>query len=149
MPKSWRPFQIQQMPDGQVLFHNNRYHVFVRKLRNPQEGGPDIVHLSIRDNERTARHDWRDFQRIKNEILGPESELIELYPRESHVVDMSNQFHLWGFITEEPVFTKMGLCWEQGRAIWNGNPATKPDVPNTEKAVQRPIRDSNGSFKEL
>ena len=142
MPKSWRPWNIEDKGDLGVLFSNNRYHVFVRKLRNPQEGGPDIVHLSIRDNERTPRHDWRDFQRIKNEILGPEYELMELYPRESHLVDLSNQFHLWGFLTEEPLFTKMGLGWEQGRNIWNGDPTTKPNVPNTDNAVQRPIRAS-------
>jgi hypothetical protein len=142
MPKSWRPFQIQELGDQGVLFHNNRYHVFVRKLRNPQENGPDIIHLSIRDNERTAKHDWRDYQRIKNEIVGPEMEMVEMYPRESHLVDYANQYHLWGFITEEPLFTRMGLCWEQGRNVWDGDPATKPNVANTEKAVQRPMRTS-------
>jgi hypothetical protein len=143
MPKSWKPFRAQQGPDPKslgFLLHNNRYHVFVRRLANPVEGGPDIIHLSIRDNERSARHDWRDFQRIKNEIVGPEIEMVEVYPRESHLVDNANQFHLWGFLTEEPVFTKMGLAWEQGRLVWDGDPDTKPTVPNAEKAVQRPIR---------
>jgi hypothetical protein len=143
MPQSWQPFQIQELPEGQgVLFHNDRYHVIVRKLRNPQVGWPDIVHLSIRDNERTAKHDWRDFQRIKNQIIGPEAELVEVYPRESQLVDLSNQYHLFGFLSDEPVFTKLGLCWEQGRCIWDGDPATKPDVPNTENAVQRPITET-------
>jgi hypothetical protein len=141
MPKSWRPFQVQQVSDdkgGGVLFHNNRYHVIVYKYRNPQEGGPDIIHLSIRDNERSAKHDWRDLQRIKNEIVGPEAELVEVYPRESQLVDYANQYHLWGFLTEEPIFTKMGLCWEQGRQIWDGVDP-RPDVPGTENAVQRPL----------
>lgn len=80
-----------------MLFHNNRYHVFMRRVRNPQEGGPDILHLSIRDNQRSAAHDWRDFQKIKNELVGPEFEMVEVYPCESHLVDLSNQFHLWGF----------------------------------------------------
>jgi hypothetical protein len=139
--KSWQPFkQGQDTPYG-LLFHNNRYHVFVRRVRNPQEGGPDIIHLSIRDNERSARHDWRDFQRIKNELLGPEYELVEMYPRESHVVDLSNQFHLFGFLTTEPIFTRMGLGWEQGRNIWDGI-SPRPDVPghDVSKSVQRPIR---------
>jgi hypothetical protein len=141
MPKSWRPFQVQQVSDdkgGGVLFHNNRYHVIVYKYRNPQEGGPDIIHLSIRDNERSAKHDWRDLQRIKNEIVGPEAELVEVYPRESQLVDYANQYHLWGFLTEEPIFTKMGLCWEQCRQIWDGVDP-RPDVPGTENAVQRPL----------
>jgi hypothetical protein len=134
---------MEQLPDSQgVLFHNNRYHVIMRRYPNPKEGGPDIIHLSIRDNERTAKHDWRDFQRIKNELLGPETEMVEMYPRESQVVDLSNQYHLFGFLSDVPYFTRMGLCWEQGRNIWDGI-GPKPNVPNTEKSVQRPIRGEN------
>lgn len=51
--------------------------------------------MSIHDHERTARHDWRDFQRIKNEICGPEEEAIEIYPAESRLVDMSNEYHIF------------------------------------------------------
>ena len=136
----WQPFQGPQHGPFGALFHNNRYHVFIRKLRNPQADGPDIVHLSIRDNQRTAKHDWRDFQRIKNEILGPEIELVEIYPRESQLVDTSNQFHLFGFLTDEPVFTKMGLGWEEGRVIWDGI-GPRPTVAgyDVSNAVQRPI----------
>ena len=142
MPKSWRPFRAEPMLNGNgILFHNNHYHVILRKYRNPQDGGPDVIHLSIRNNERTAKHDWRDFQRIKNEIAGPEVELVEVYPRESQLVDYSNQFHLWGYLTEEPVFTRMGLCWEEGRRIWDGI-SPRPLIPGTETAVQRPIRGS-------
>jgi len=140
MPKSWRPFVVENLPEGSgILFHNNRYHVILRKYPNPQEGGPDIVHLSIRDNERTAKHDWRDFQRIKNEIVGPETEMIEVYPRESQLIDYSNQYHLWGFFSAEPVFTRMGLCWDFGRRMWDGL-SPRPNIANTERAVQRAIR---------
>ena len=31
----------------------------------------------------TARHDWRDFQAIKNQLAGPECEAFELVPRGS------------------------------------------------------------------
>jgi hypothetical protein len=139
--KSWQPFKQAQDTEYGLLFHNNRYHVFVRRVRNPQDGGPDIIHLSIRDNERTAKHDWRDFQRIKNEIVGPEYELVELYPRESHLVDSSNQYHLWGHLTDTPIFTRMGLGWEEGRFVWDGV-GPRPDVPghDVSKSVQRPIR---------
>jgi hypothetical protein len=137
---NWTEFKIEDHGNLGVLFHNNHYHVFVRKTRNPKPDGPDIIHLSIRDNQRTAKHDWRDLQRIKNEILGPEFELVELYPRESQLVDLSNQFHLFGFLTEEPLFTRMGLGWEQGRVIWDGI-SPKPHVPghDVSNAVQRPI----------
>ena len=54
-----------------------------------------IQTLSIRSSDRSARHDWRDFQRIKNDIAGAEIEAIEIYPAESRLVDTSNQYWLW------------------------------------------------------
>lgn len=54
-----------------------------------------VIQLSIRRNDRAAPRDWRDFQRIKNELVGPECEGIELYPAASRVVDTANQFHVW------------------------------------------------------
>ena len=74
--KKWTPFvRANDHPrTGGVLFVNNRYHVVVHRHRNPVEGGKDIIHLSFRNNDRSARHDWRDFQRIKNEFLGEEHE---------------------------------------------------------------------------
>lgn len=54
-----------------------------------------VVQLSIRRLDRGHARDWRDFQRIKNELVGPEIEAIELYPAESRLMDSANQFHLW------------------------------------------------------
>lgn len=45
----------------------------------------------------SARHDWRDFQRIKNELVAPEAEAVELFPAESRLVDTANHYHLWVF----------------------------------------------------
>jgi hypothetical protein len=55
------------------------------------------VHLSIKVHDKQAWHDWRDLQRIKNEICGDETEAIELYPAESRLVDTANQYHLFVF----------------------------------------------------
>jgi len=72
------------------LMVNSRYQVAVRELG---EGG---VHLSIKRIDQGPVHDWRDLQRIKDELLGPECEAVELYPAQSRMVDGANQFHLWG-----------------------------------------------------
>ena len=40
-------------------------------------------------------HDWRDLQRIKNELIGRDREAVELYPAEARLVDTSNQYHLF------------------------------------------------------
>ena len=58
-------------------------------------GGEDGIHLSIRNQDRSARHDWRDFQRIKNQLAGPDWEAMEIYPAEERLVDSANQWHLW------------------------------------------------------
>lgn len=77
------------------IWINSRYQVHVTHLG---EGpfGPG-VHLSIKTHDKAARHDWRDLQRIKNELVGPECEAVELYPAESRLVDTSNQWHLYCF----------------------------------------------------
>lgn len=78
------------------MFQNNRYTVMVRMPDNDPTFGR-IIHLSIRRNDRGHARDWRDFQRIKNEIVGRDVEAVELYPAESRLVDAANQYHLWCF----------------------------------------------------
>lgn len=57
-------------------------------------GGPHAT-IGISSNDETSRHDWRDFQHIKTDIVGAEWEAVELYPAESRHVDPSNRFYLW------------------------------------------------------
>jgi hypothetical protein len=133
----WKTSVLNVQGEEQLVYHNNRYHVFYRK--HTVEGVPHaIIHLSIKNNDRSARHDWRDFQRIKNEIVGPHREMVELYPREANKVDLSNQYHLWGYDTDEPVFSGAGgLGWQSAKLVWNGT-GPRPNIPGTEDAVQRP-----------
>jgi hypothetical protein len=79
------------------MFYNNFYTVIKTILKAEDSKHPDLIHLSIRTNDRSTRHDWREFQLIKNELIGKEEECVELYPAESRLVDASNQYHLWCF----------------------------------------------------
>lgn len=72
------------------LWANDLYQVEVR--RNPAS---ESVHLNIRRIDGYPGRDWRHFQQIKNEIVGPECEAIEIYPAESRLVDTSNKYHLY------------------------------------------------------
>lgn len=54
-----------------------------------------MAHLSIKRLDKMAVHKWRDLQEIKNQLLGPEIEAVELYPAESRRIDVANQFHLF------------------------------------------------------
>lgn len=71
---------------------NSRYTVLVRRTQT--EMG-ELVQLSIKRNDKNPIHDWREIQRIKNELLGPEEEAVEIYPAESRLVDSANQFFCW------------------------------------------------------
>ena len=79
------------------MYANNRYTVQKETIPPERHGFGDIelTWLSIKANDDSARHDWREFQQIKNELCGPEREAIEVYPAESRLVDGANQFHLW------------------------------------------------------
>jgi hypothetical protein len=83
-------------------YANSRYHVALWHDGDRDHPMGEWVHLSIKDHGRSARHDWRDFQRIKNELVGPEYEAIEIYPAESRLVDTCNQYHLYVFKTWRP-----------------------------------------------
>jgi hypothetical protein len=79
--------------DGVTIYLNNLYQVSAKLWAF--EGWFDMVHLSIKRRDKGPIRDWRDMQRIKNELVGPEHEAVELYPAESRLVDTANQYHLW------------------------------------------------------
>lgn len=76
---------------------NGIYQVAVRRFHEP--GKAATVWLSIKRKDRgpVGVERFRHFQRIKNELVGPECEAVELYPAESRLVDTANQWHLWVF----------------------------------------------------
>ena len=88
---------IDSLVKDQIIMMNLVYQVNIRKQRAPNPAWPDIIHLSIkrRDRKPVGIERFRDFQRIKNELVNPEAEAAELYPMESRLVDTSNQYHLW------------------------------------------------------
>lgn len=82
---------------GVDLWRNDLYQVEVR--RHDDDG---YVHLNIRRIDGYPGRDWRHFQQIKNELVGPECEGIEIYPAESRLTDTSNKYHL--YVVTDPTF---------------------------------------------
>lgn len=120
---NWTPFgmmevseeQIQEtakahnLPEGYVrgvmegeVWVNNKYQVLLRRLPPPIPHFAPVIWLSIKRRDKMPARDWRDFQRIKNELVGPEYEAIELYPAESRLMDTSNQYHL--YVIDDPTY---------------------------------------------
>ena len=54
-----------------------------------------VIELGITRRDQSAIHDWRQLQYIKNDILGEEVEAVELFPRESRLLDSANTFWLY------------------------------------------------------
>ena len=71
-----------------VVYQNDIYHVEVKHA-------PPFIHLDIRRRDGKTCNEWQDFQRIKNELVGPEHEALQLFPAESRLVDTGNEYHLW------------------------------------------------------
>jgi len=95
MPKL-RPFEPSVGPPGDEegsYFLNNKYRVFIRSMTDDQ--GVKHHMLSIKRLDRRPIMDWRDLQWIKNELLGAEEEMVQIFPAESRLVDTSNQY--WFF----------------------------------------------------
>lgn len=84
---------------------NSRYQVDVRDA-DEVAGWPKMKWLSIkrRDRAPVGEERFRDFQRIKNELVGKECEAVELYPAESRLVDTANQYHLFVIIESGHMF---------------------------------------------
>lgn len=73
------------------VYMNDQFQVNVQVEDDPSP----FIHLSIKRLDKEPIHDWRCLQQIKNMIVGPEHEGIELYPAESRLVDTANQYHLF------------------------------------------------------
>lgn len=71
----------------------------------------DVIHLNIRRRDGAAMiRDWRHFQLIKNQLMGPECEAVELYPAESRLVDSCNKYHLYG--SADPTY-RFPFGWQE------------------------------------
>jgi hypothetical protein len=83
------------------IWLNDTYQVSVFRDAAPDGWPCPMIHLSIKRIDKEALHDWRDLQTIKNLLVGPEHEAIEIYPAESRLVDTANQYHLFVFSNPE------------------------------------------------
>ena len=112
-------------------FKNNIYTVFVRVAENEVDGkdgaGPEgeadgvsapsgVLWLSFKRNDRKAVQvlsECRDIQLIKNEIAGPKTDSVMLFPSEDRLKDSANQYHLYCVPPGEIIPIGMG----GGRAV--------------------------------
>lgn len=113
------------------VFINSRYQVGI--TQDEVEGFPGPVdHLSIKRWDKEPLGDWREKQRIKNELCGMKREACELFPSEDRLVDTANQYHLW--VLPPGILFPFGF-FERVVAHPDAN-------PNAKGSKQRPFLDA-------
>jgi hypothetical protein len=134
----WTPLEIATGRDGSRqcfdgtdyfdIWKNSRYTVFKRVVKSSNPDDPELIHLSIKRNDKRPVTSWRDLQKIKNELVGPECEAVQIFPAESRMIDTSNQYHLWCF--SDPTF-RIPFGYNE-RLVYEGN---------SHGAIQEPFED--------
>ncbi|MBU9711092.1 DUF7694 domain-containing protein [Evansella tamaricis] len=79
-----------------VYRQGNDYVVMTRPVQT--EWG-EIIHATI-STSHGGDVPWAEKQRIKNELFGPDAQAIEVFPKESELVDAAPMYHLWVLPTE-------------------------------------------------
>lgn len=93
---------------SQSVWANSLYQVNIEYL---PEGR---AHLIIRRLDKQPIHNWQHFQMIKSALLDPECEAVEIYPKESQLVDEKHHYHLWAFRSPDRSF---GIGFQTGRKV--------------------------------
>lgn len=97
--KPIEPLVLQGIDEYGEHWWSAQYQVVKRVYSNDPvfKSQHGMIYLGISNADQTARHDWRDFQAIKNQLAGPDWEGIEIFPAEERLVDPSNLFMLFCF----------------------------------------------------
>lgn len=99
-PEQRSKAEVKQF-EKQLVWANNIYQVNIGYADPKDTGGIGIAHLIIRRLVKWPIHSWAHFQAIKNELIGPECEAVEMYPAKKHLVDAKEHYHLWAFTSPE------------------------------------------------
>jgi len=110
--------------DQPEIWFSDIYQVTVRRWSKDRVFGSSggMIQIGINTLDGTARHDWREFQMIKNQIAGAECEGFELYPAESRLLDPSNYYTLWCF----PGIKRLNVGVNEERRVYDADVALAP-----------------------
>lgn len=121
------------------VFKNDKYQAMVTERCMDGALGP-LTWITIRRLDSAPVHDWRDLQRIKNDICGAEREAVEIYPAESRLVDTNNNYHL--FVLPE------GMRMPFGYTKRDVSDKLDPRNANKQRPFDEPPADLNANVTE-
>lgn len=90
----------EDQEEAPEVWVNDLYSVFVRRHKEIPGIESKVCHISFHRHDRRAVTDWRHMQWMKNQLVGPENEGCEIFPKESRLVDGANEYHIWVFEDE-------------------------------------------------
>jgi len=94
-PTLW-PEGLWPQRDEDAAATNGVYTVAISWL-GAMDGGAYFC-LIVERNDGSALMDWTSLQAVKNAILGPDAEAVELYPAQSRVRDEAHRRWLWAVV---------------------------------------------------
>lgn len=86
-------FEPQSTYRPHQVFTNNRY--IVQCFRGHSVLGMPAIKTMIRRSDAKPIYSWGDLQRIKNEIWGEEVQALQMFPRQSELIDDANLYWMW------------------------------------------------------
>jgi hypothetical protein len=92
------PKQLQKFGTGWFAemdrVYRSKDNQYVAMIRTVQTDWGEVEHAAIR-NLNSTDISWAEKQKIKNELFGTERIAIEVFPKESELVDAANMYHIW------------------------------------------------------
>ena len=106
------PNQLRPITEA---WESDLYLVIVRVQTSFENPDRSMKWLSIKrhDQEPIDFNHWRTLQAIKNEVAGKDVDAVQVFPKEQHLVDMANQYHLWCFDPSED----LSFGFREGRCV--------------------------------
>lgn len=75
------------------VYKNNRY--LVQCFNDQEILGFKAIQCLIRRNDGKAIYNWPELQRLKNELFGAETEAVQIFPKESSLIDAAHLYWMW------------------------------------------------------
>ena len=102
------------MPDE--TWGNERYTANVHYLDGKRDG---FVEIAVHNHNRTPPVPWRHLQQIKNEVVGPDREAVQLFPAEDRLLDTANEYWIYVYPTGQAPMRKRGVKvgMDRGRTV--------------------------------
>lgn len=120
-----------------TVYVNSRYQV--NKRYYEWDNFPPVFSLSIKrlDKQRVGPERYRDFLRIKNELVGPMHEGFEVYPGMERNVDTANQYYMWVFADPN---VRLPVGFQEGRMS---------ETPEGTRSINAPFGEGDLAWQHL